>query len=117
MIWSYQAMKRSYHAMKRPYRGLKRNDYLVRVVFGILIFELSPTILYEPPFACLGYGGDAIASYSINKKRGLYFRKILFRYVCDSGRIQTCNLLIRSQMLYSVELRSQTLLFCGSVVP
>ena len=37
--------------------------------------------------------------------------------VCDSGRIQTCNLLIRSQMLYSVELRSQTLLLCGSVVP
>ena len=28
---------------------------------------------------------------------------------CDSDRIQTCNLLIRSQMLYSVELRSQTL--------
>ena len=25
---------------------------------------------------------------------------------CDSCRIQTCNLLIRSQMLYSVELRS-----------
>ena len=30
--------------------------------------------------------------------------------VCDSGRIQTCNLLIRSQMLYSVELRSLLLL-------
>ena len=44
--------------------------------------------------------------WRINKKRGLYFRKILFKYVCDSGRIQTCNLLIRSQMLYSVELRS-----------
>ncbi len=44
MIRSYQAMKRSYHAMKRPYRGLKRNDYLVREVFEILIFELSPTI-------------------------------------------------------------------------
>ena len=28
-----------------------------------------------------------------------------FRF-CDSYRIQTCNLLIRSQMLYSVELRS-----------
>ena len=27
-------------------------------------------------------------------------------YVGDSYRIQTCNLLIRSQMLYSVELRS-----------
>ncbi len=26
--------------------------------------------------------------------------------LCDSYRIQTCNLLIRSQMLYSVELRS-----------
>ena len=26
---------------------------------------------------------------------------------CDSGRAQTCNLLIRSQMLYSIELRSQ----------
>ena len=25
----------------------------------------------------------------------------------DSDRIQTCNLLIRSQMLYSVELRSR----------
>ena len=28
---------------------------------------------------------------------------------CDSYRIQTCNLLIRSQMLYSVELRSHSL--------
>ncbi len=110
MKWSYQAMKRLYHAMKRPYRGLKRNNHLVREVFGVLIFELSL-------FVCSGYGGGAIASYGINKKRGLYFRKILFRYVCDSGRIQTCNLLIRSQMLYSVELRSQTLLLCGSVVP
>ena len=72
MIWSYQAMKRSYHAMKRPYRGLKRNDYLVREVFEILIFELSPTILYEP---CSGYGGDAIASYGINKKEDFTFVK------------------------------------------
>ena len=34
---------------------------------------------------------------------------------CDSDRIQTCNLLIRSQMLYSVELRSRyaaKLLYC-----
>ena len=29
-----------------------------------------------------------------------------FSSLCDSCRIQTCNLLIRSQMLYSVELRS-----------
>mgnify|MGYP000460617791 FL=1 len=56
MKWSYQAMKRLYHAMKRSYRGLKRNNYLVREVFGVLIFELSL-------FVCSGYGGDAIASY------------------------------------------------------
>ena len=30
----------------------------------------------------------------------------------DSDRIQTCNLLIRSQMLYSVELRSRLQLCC-----
>ena len=30
----------------------------------------------------------------------------------DSYRIQTCNLLIRSQMLYSVELRSQYVKQC-----
>ena len=30
-----------------------------------------------------------------------------FFLLCDSYRIQTYNLLIRSQMLYSVELRSQ----------
>ena len=30
------------------------------------------------------------------------------RFFCDSDRIQTCNLLIRSQMLYSVELRSRS---------
>ena len=29
------------------------------------------------------------------------------RFFCDSHRIQTCNLLIRSQMLYSVELANQ----------
>ncbi len=28
-------------------------------------------------------------------------------HLCDPDRIQTCNLLIRSQMLYSVELRDR----------
>ncbi len=31
---------------------------------------------------------------------------------CDRDRIQTCNRLIRSQLLYSVELRGQSLYFC-----
>ena len=35
---------------------------------------------------------------------------------CDSGGIQTHNLLIRSQMLYSVELRNLRSLFAGAKV-
>ena len=31
---------------------------------------------------------------------------MIIPFFCDSCRIQTCNLLIRSQMLYSVELTS-----------
>ena len=38
---------------------------------------------------------------------------LLFR---DSGGIQTHNLLIRSQMLYSVELRNPLFLFAGAKV-
>ena len=34
-------------------------------------------------------------------------------FFCDSCRIQTCNLLIRSQMLYSVELRSRHYMFAA----
>ncbi len=36
----------------------------------------------------------------------LFFKALLKALTCDSGGIQTHNLLIRSQMLYSVELRS-----------
>ena len=36
---------------------------------------------------------------------------IAIYFKSDSHRIQTCNLLIRSQMLYSVELASQTSCF------
>ena len=42
-------------------------------------------------------------------KKTLEERKQVFfleRFLCDSGGIQTHNLLIRSQMLYSVELRN-----------
>ena len=41
--------------------------------------------------------------------------KILYKYLvedlCDRDRIQTCNRLIRSQLLYSVELRDHCLIF------
>ena len=42
-------------------------------------------------------------------KKGVLIIELL---LSDSYRIQTCNLLIRSQMLYSVELMSHFLLFC-----
>ena len=38
---------------------------------------------------------------------GMKKARLVKRAWCDSYRIQTCNLLIRSQMLYSVELRSR----------
>ena len=40
---------------------------------------------------------------------------VLFRRsLCDSDRIQTCNRLIRSQVLYSVELRSHSFAFASA---
>ncbi len=39
------------------------------------------------------------------KKRLRNMRNLLI--ACDSDRTQTCNLLIRSQMLYSIKLRSR----------
>ena len=50
-----------------------------------------------------------ITLYQYKKKSSLQDNCKL-PFSCDSCRIQTCNLLIRSQMLYSVELRSQALL-------
>ncbi len=44
-----------------------------------------------------------------NKKATRKFLAAIFTF-CDSEGIQTHNLLIRSQMLYSVELRSHSLL-------
>ena len=54
-------------------------------------------------FILLGCGG-------IQHKKKFHVSGTSF---CDSDRIQTCNLLIRSQMLYSVELRSLVFVVCG----
>ena len=43
----------------------------------------------------------------VYKKRHL-IKDVFF---CDRDRIQTCNRLIRSQLLYSVELRGQSHIF------
>ena len=49
-------------------------------------------------------------NFNKTKKEDFTYCKILLKLkFCDSCRIQTCNLLIRSQMLYSVELRSRFL--------
>ena len=67
----------------------------------------NTTILFEPKLV-----NCRLAISIIQKKEELTCvnSSLQFIQLCDSGRIQTCNLLIRSQMLYSVELRSQKLL-------
>ena len=46
--------------------------------------------------------------------------KILYKYLvedlCDRDRIQTCNRLIRSQLLYSVELRDHCFVLTGAKI-
>ena len=58
------------------------------------------SINYIDPGPCHGL---VIKQKKVETKSKLSFPLI---FICDSDRIQTCNLLIRSQMLYSVELRS-----------
>ena len=39
-----------------------------------------------------------------------------FLFLCDRDRIQTCNRLIRSQLLYSVELRDHCFVLTGAKI-
>ncbi len=73
-------------------RFLQNIDYLQRIWLNRIILRYK----------------DQLPQRRIKKKKPLNF-EWLFR---DSCRIQTCNLLIRSQMLYSVELRSLSLKDC-----
>ena len=50
--------------------------------------------------------GDRISRYRALSCELANFRH-LFSFFCDSGRIRTCNLLIRSQVLYPIKLRSR----------
>ena len=45
----------------------------------------------------------------------LHFQALAI-YLSDPYRIQTCNLLIRSQTLYSIELRDQFFVFSGAKI-
>ena len=54
-----------------------------------------------PNFTLSGHAG--VVRFLQKKKK----EKDDFLLFCDPDRIQTCNLLIRSQMLYSVELRDR----------
>ena len=55
---------------------------------------------------CGGAGFSAVEHGNILKKKPLNrFREVA--HLCDPARIQTWNLLIRSQILYSVKLRGQ----------
>ena len=53
--------------------------------------------------------GKRGANFLIEKRNRLKFKRLRF-FKSDSYRTQTCNLLIRSQMLYSIELRSRVFL-------
>ena len=51
-----------------------------------------------------------------NKKSQMLHFQALAIYLSDPYRIQTCNLLIRSQTLYSIELRDQFFVFSGAKI-
>ncbi len=77
-------------------------------VYPFFLFRL--TKIYAQTMNPSGFYIDPQADSEIQKKAFDNDYRMLFR---DSDRIQTCNLLIRSQMLYSVELRSHFLFVCG----
>ena len=60
---------------------------------------------------CAGLSADAPdfrlvlnSGFAKHEKSDMPLCRYIASLFCDSHRIQTCNLLIRSQMLYSVEL-------------
>ena len=63
------------------------------------------------PFHLSGCRSHSIRLEAKEGNKNRYIKKRISQLFCeilrDSDRIQTCNLLIRSQMLYSVELRSR----------
>ena len=67
-----------------------------------------PPYSFYPPHSSPNISGSTCRRPE--KQRASTMRKLFIRIIDgDSHRIQTCNLLIRSQMLYSVELAN---LFC-----
>ena len=56
--------------------------------------------------------GWSVVSYSIQ----LSYAAFLLNKICDRDRIQTCNQLIRSQLLYSVELRDHCFVLTGAKI-
>ena len=54
---------------------------------------------------------EAVGQRWGKKKRKTASEVSQMRFLSDSYRTQTCNLLIRSQMLYSIELRSRLALW------
>ena len=74
---------------------------------GIKVGRLFGLLFFTSYISCAKT--DDVVQDKNKKSRNLLYYDSLFDYKSDHGRIQTCNLLIRSQMLYSVELRSRFL--------
>ena len=60
-----------------------------------------------------GFYVDPKLTRSFCAKNKNPLQNIFVEALCDRDRIQTCNRLIRSQLLYSVELRDPLFLFNG----
>lgn len=69
---------------------------------------MSPGLSGEPRLT-----SQIIVDEHRQRKTSKVFQPLTFS--CDSGGIQTHNLLIRSQMLYSVELRNQSFAFISEL--
>ena len=81
-----------------------------------------PTELFPQTMICfMHFKSDSYRIQTYNlliRSQMLYSVELRSRTIkSDSYRIQTYNLLIRSQMLYSVELRSHTLLNLNNLTP
>ena len=80
--------------------GAKLQSFLSNTFLVVTPTGFKPVTFWSVVRCSIQLSYGAISKWLLNELR-------------DSDRIQTCNLLIRSQMLYSVELRNHVVLFNG----
>ena len=113
--WPFGVTERSFRVTERRFIMRRYNSYC-RFAASFLRHENGKTYMWCHQESNWGHKANYSQCHWVNNNRIkkenvklITFSFYKFGNLSDSGRIQTCNLLIRSQMLYSVELRSQTL--------